>query len=81
MDNEPYVDFEDVAKHFSVCVSTVRKWVKHGTIPVLKLDKVSRCKISEVEKALREATEGAVEVKKEVDPRQLEINFDPEEDF
>lgn len=81
MDNEPYVDIEEVAKHFSVCVSTVRKWVRHEMIPVLRLDKVSRFKISEVEKALREAIEGAAEEKKEVDPRQLEINFDPEEDF
>ena len=31
--NEPFVTIEDVAKHFSVSVSTVRAWVSQKHIP------------------------------------------------
>ena len=31
--NEPFVPIEDVAKHFSVSVSTVRAWVSQKQIP------------------------------------------------
>ena len=31
--NEPFVPIEDVAKHFSVSVSTVRAWVRQKHIP------------------------------------------------
>ena len=52
MINEPYVGIEELAKHFSVSVSTVRKWLKKDMIPALKLDGVFRFKRSEVEEAL-----------------------------
>lgn len=82
MVNEPYVAIEDVANHFAVSISTVRKWMRHDLIPVLRLDGVFRFKLSEVEQSLRKLTEGyEAEELKEVDPRQLEINFDPEEDL
>lgn len=29
----PYIPIEDVAKHFSVSVSTIRAWVRQGHIP------------------------------------------------
>jgi len=29
----PFVMIEDVAKHFSVSVSTVRAWIRQGSIP------------------------------------------------
>lgn len=78
MVNEPYVTIEELANHFSVCVSTVRKkWIKNDLIPVLKLNGIHRFKISEVEQALRNIGENKVEV----DPRQMEINFDPNEDL
>jgi len=31
--NQPYVPIEDVAKHFSVSVSTVRSWLRQGRVP------------------------------------------------
>ena len=31
--NEPFVPIEDVAKHFSVSISTVRAWVRQKHIP------------------------------------------------
>ncbi len=78
MINEPYVDIEELAKHFSVSVSTVRKWLKKGMIPALKLDGVFRFKRSEVEEALRKfvAESGVKE-----DGTQADISFDPNEDF
>ena len=32
-DEAPYVPIEDVAKHLSVSVSTIRAWVRQGYIP------------------------------------------------
>lgn len=53
MAEELFVPIEDVAKHFSVSISTVRTWIRSDLIPALKLGGVYRFKISEVEAALR----------------------------
>lgn len=53
--NEPFVTIEDVAKHFSVSVSTVRAWVHQKHIPedsYIKLGKTHRFRISDVTEAL-----------------------------
>lgn len=37
MAEELFVPIEDVAKHFSVSISTVRTWIRSDLIPALKL--------------------------------------------
>ena len=53
--NEPFVPIEDVAKHFSVSVSTVRAWGRQNHIPkdtYVKIAKTHRFRISDVTEAL-----------------------------
>ena len=74
---EPYGSLEDLAKHFSVHVNTVRAWVKNNAVPHLKVGGVYRFKISKVE----EAMQSLVEESGIIDDRQIVINFDPNEDL
>lgn len=73
---EPYVPLEEVARYFAVSQSTVRVWTRTDKVPYIRAGGVFRYKLSEVDKALREADK-----KPEVDPRQLELNFDPDADI
>ena len=55
--NEPevFVPIDEVAKHFTVSVSTVRAWIRQKRIPkhtYIKLGTTYRFKISAVEEAL-----------------------------
>jgi len=53
--NEPFVSIDDIAKHFSVSVSTVRAWVSQKHIPedtYVKIGKTHRFRISDVIEAL-----------------------------
>ena len=53
--NEHFVPIEDVAKHFSVSVSTVRAWVRQGHIPedtYVKIGNTYRFNVSDVSHAL-----------------------------
>jgi excisionase family DNA binding protein len=90
MSDEIFVPIEEIGKHFSVSVSTVRAWIRQNLIPALKIGGVYRFKISEVEQALRklsggelvrEEADGSLTV--EVDPTdaQLALNFNPDEDI
>lgn len=70
----PYVLIEDVAKHFIVSVSTVRTWVRNGTIPkdtYIKVGHTYRFNLPDVVAAL-------TAVPKE--PEQLEFDFGNQED-
>jgi excisionase family DNA binding protein len=89
MADEPFVPIEQVAKHFSVSVSTVRAWIRQDLIPSLKLGGVYRFKISEVELALRRLNGGEL-VREEADgsftvtnkdPKQAVLNFNPDDDI
>lgn len=89
MVEETFVPIEDVAKHFSVSVSTVRAWIRQSLIPALKLGGVYRFKISEVEQALkklnggdlvREEADGSLTVKQK-DQTQMALNFNPNDDI
>ena len=89
MVEETFVPIEDVAKHFSVSVSTVRAWIRQSLIPALKLGGVYRFKISEVEQALkklnggdlvREESDGSLTVKQK-DQTQMALNFNPNDDI
>ena len=57
--NEPFITIEDVAKHFSVSVSTVRAWVHQKHIPedtYIKIGKTYRFRVSDVATALTKAS-------------------------
>lgn len=82
---EPYVPIEELAKHFTVSVSTIRSWVRTGSIPegtYLKVGTTYRFKISDVEKALVESKRYEQEVKEEAaaSQHQMELNFDADQD-
>ncbi len=50
-----FVPIENVAKHFSVSVSTIRAWLRNGKIPTdtyIKVGPTYRFKLPEVEAAL-----------------------------
>ena len=90
MVEEAFVPIEDIAKHFSVSVSTVRSWIRQDLIPALKLGGVYRFKISEVEQALRklsggqlvkEEADGSLTVQADPSDTQMVLNFNPDEDI
>ena len=90
MIEEPFVGIEEVAKHFSVAVSTVRAWLKQDLIPSIKVGKILRFKLSEVEKAMqslhggelvREESDGSLTVVPAKDDPQMAINFNLNDDI
>ena len=53
-----FVPIENVAKHFSVSVSTIRAWLRNGKIPTdtyIKVGPTYRFKLPEVEAADRKS--------------------------
>ncbi len=51
----PFVPIEELAKHFSVSVSTIRAWVRQGNIPkdtYVKVGNTYRFCVGDVSKAL-----------------------------
>lgn len=65
----PFVTLEEVAKYFIVSTSTVRTWIRNGTIPketYIKIGHAYRFKLPEVEAAL---------LKTAKEPEQLELDL------
>ena len=86
--SEPFVPIEDLAKQFTVSVSTVRAWVRQGHIPkdtYLKIGNTYRFNVSAVVNALSNTPKTEPEVPKAEDPKapvQLELAFNnPDEDI
>jgi transposase-like protein len=92
MSTEPFVPIEDLAKHFTVSVSTVRAWVRQDLIPkhtYVKVGNTYRFCVSKVVEALT-APAPAPETVQEAPPEapaeddtpvQLELDFNnPDED-
>ena len=55
MMNGPFVPIEDLSKHFSVSVSTIRAWVRQGHIPkdtYIKVGNTYRFSVADVSVAL-----------------------------
>jgi len=55
MSNERFVPIEELAKHFTVSVSTIRSWVRQGHIPAdtyIKVGNTYRFSVSSVSNAL-----------------------------
>jgi excisionase family DNA binding protein len=78
---EKYVTIEDVAKHYSVSISTVRAWMRNDIIPTLKIANVYRFKLSAVDAALKTYSENKEKQEQQKDPRQLELDLNPDKDL
>ena len=86
--SEPCVPIEELAKQFTVSVSTIRAWVRQGHIPkdtYLKIGNTYRFNVSAVVKALSNTPKDEPEEPKAVTPNapvQLELAFNnPDEDI
>lgn len=81
--SESYVPIEELAKHLSVKVSTIRDWVGKGYIPkstYIKVANTYRFRIPDVIAALKqEAPEPVYDNQNE--PVQLELDFSDEDDL
>jgi len=72
---EPFIPIEDVAKHFTVSVSTVRAWLRQGYIPretYMKLGNTYRFQLSKVVEALTKSKSSAID---KSSPAQMELDF------
>ena len=91
--SEPFVPIEDLAKRFTVSVSTVRAWVRQGFIPkdtYLKIGNTYRFNVSKVVEALSNIPKDEPEMPKAEAPVtpetpvpvQLELAFNnPDDDI
>lgn len=82
---EPFVQIEDLAKHFAVSISTIRAWVRQGHIPkatYIKIGNTYRFNKTAVSGALTKAMQDVDEASEvvAVDNRQIEMNFDADQD-
>lgn len=86
---EPFVPIEDLAKHFTVSISTVRAWVRQGLIPketYIKVGNTYRFSVSKVVEALTSAPKDEPEkVEATIEdpniPVQLELDLNPDKDI
>lgn len=80
---EPLIPIEDVAKHFTVSVSTIRAWLRQGYIPrgtYMKLGNTYRFQLSKVVEALTKTEKNDTAVK--ADGVQMELDFaNPDQDL
>ena len=93
MNEQPFVPIEELAKRFTVSVSTVRAWVRQGYIPkdtYLKIGNTYRFNVPKVVDALSSVPKDEPEVQKPEVPKaevfqapvQLELAFtDHDEDM
>lgn len=91
--SDQYVSIDEVAKYYSVSVSTVRAWIRTGKLTAsdfLKLGNTYRFKLADVDAALRrvssdatpEPVAAATETPASKAPVQLELHFDnPDKDI
>jgi excisionase family DNA binding protein len=82
---ETFVQIEDLAKHFAVSISTIRAWVRQGHIPkatYIKIGNTYRFNKTAVSAALTKAMQDVDEAPEVVaeDNRQIEMNFDTDQD-
>ena len=72
MDSPKYVPIEDVAKYFSVSISTIRAWVRQNQIPkdtYIKIGNTYRFCVDDVANALTKAEDPEEEVLEEFQSR------------
>jgi excisionase family DNA binding protein len=79
----PYVPIEQVAKHFTVSLSTIRAWVRQGKIPsntYIKVGNTYRFRVADVENALVGSPNEASSFDEELGEfEQLELDLDNDE--
>ena len=81
MNDPAYVPIEDVSKHFSVSISTIRGWIRRKHIPpstYIKVGNTYRFSIPAVVSALSSVDD--TPIPEEVSPR-TNFDLDPDEDF
>ena len=74
----PYVPIEDVAKYFSISISTVRAWIRQGIIPkdtYIKVGATYRFNLADVENVLTNKVKEADVTESDSTPIQLELDF------
>ena len=57
-----YSNIEQVAEHYQVSISTVRSWIRGGTIPFIRVGGMYRFRMSEVDAAFVASTRGTLPV-------------------
>ena len=75
MDSPKYVPIEDVAKYFSVSISTIRAWVRQNQIPkdtYIKVGNTYRFCVDDVADALTKAKDTEEEVREEFQDKARE---------
>tara|TARA_R100000654_G_scaffold71407_1_gene102292 strand:+ start:412 stop:666 length:255 start_codon:yes stop_codon:yes gene_type:complete len=75
MDNPRYVPIEDVAKYFSVSISTIRAWVRQNQIPkdtYIKVGNTYRFCVDDVADALTKTKDPEEEVREEFQDKAKE---------
>ena len=55
-----YSNIEQVAEHYQVSISTVRSWIRGGTIPFIRVGGMYRFRMSEVDAAFVASTRGTL---------------------
>ena len=78
---EPFVQIEEMAKHFAVSISTIRAWVRQGHIPkttYIKIGNTYRFNKTAVTEALTKSAQDVDETPME---EQLEFDFGPDQDI
>lgn len=82
---EPLVPIEDLAKHFTVSISTIRAWLRQGHIPkhtYIKLGNTYRFQLSKVVEALTRKHKDEEVEEVAVPPTQLAFDFsNPDKDL
>jgi excisionase family DNA binding protein len=81
MDNPRYVPIEDVAKYFSVSISTIRAWVRQNQIPkdtYIKVGNTYRFCVDDVANALTKTKDTEEEAREEfqAEARDAFVNLD-----
>ena len=84
---EPFVQIEELAKHFAVSISTIRSWVRQGHIPKTTYIKIGNTYRFNKTSATEALTKSAQDVDERshnfIGPleRQSDFDFDADEDI
>ena len=57
VENDKWVNLNDIADYLSVSPDTIRSWIKQKKIPCYKLGKMYKFKLSEIDEWVRSAGE------------------------
>jgi|TARA_R110002072_G_scaffold85982_1_gene194238 excisionase family DNA binding protein len=80
MNEEPFVQIEELSKHFAVSISTIRAWVRQGHIPKSTYIKIGNTYRFNKTSVTEELTKAIQDVHEESTETQLEFDFNADED-